>query len=466
MQTSIATEHQRVEARGGVSSQATAQPGDGDARSAASTEAGDGCAVALGTSRSMQPPLVTRGNAGWRRERFRRRQRSSGWLVGKARVDAGLPRSVDGPVHAGDDDWVKPARPARCRWRIGQQVGVHGGEDGPAHFSGTERCGSIWACPVCSAVIRSERAAEIETAYKRHAERGGTVLMLTLTVRHHLGDTLADTLDAVLSGWRDLINGSPWKRQRDRLGIVGYIRSIEITRSQENGWHPHAHALLFLDESIAASQLVDLRHWVYQRWSDRVQRRSGRAPDFEHGVDLRVAGSEDVSWYVAKVQDQGSAHKVASEAARFDLKGGRAGSITPFELLDAETDDYQARALWGEYVEASHGRRAITWSRDLRAHLDLDEERTDEEIIEDSEQSPVLTLIGAKEWDAMSSDPDRLAAVLEAADRGDVDGIHALTRAVLLDGDLVDLVTGEVLDTGPSPPCGSDRRRSPARSRR
>ena len=35
---------------------------------------------------------------------------------------------------------------------------------GIAHYAGLTTCGSIWACPVCSAKIRNTRALEISAA--------------------------------------------------------------------------------------------------------------------------------------------------------------------------------------------------------------------------------------------------------------------------------------------------------------
>ena len=114
-------------------------------------------AAALGTSRKYEPRSWWAG----RRIRYRRRQTSSSWLIRAARIAAGLPETGDG--------WVRPPRPARCRWRVSEEVNLHHTEGSPAHWSGLERCGSVSACPVCSAVVRGRRAIEIQTAYAKKA---------------------------------------------------------------------------------------------------------------------------------------------------------------------------------------------------------------------------------------------------------------------------------------------------------
>ena len=62
-----------------------------------------------------------------------------------------------------------------------------------AYYRGLLRCGSVWECPVCALQIRAERADELKRAVECWGH--GNVAMLSLTVRHGLGD---DLLAAVL----------------------------------------------------------------------------------------------------------------------------------------------------------------------------------------------------------------------------------------------------------------------------
>jgi hypothetical protein len=43
-----------------------------------------------------------------------------------------------------------------------------------AHFAGLMVCGSVWACPECSAKIRAVRSEEIGRAAEAHLRAGGT----------------------------------------------------------------------------------------------------------------------------------------------------------------------------------------------------------------------------------------------------------------------------------------------------
>ncbi|WP_344098564.1 protein rep, partial [Nocardiopsis tropica] len=122
-----------------------------------------------------------------------------------------------------------------------------------AFVSGIVRCSKIWLDPVCSAKIRATRAEEISAALVRHIQEGGTAYMVTLTLQHHKRHKLADLLDSLGDAWKALLSGSQWagdpkrgrKGERARMGVLGFVRSIEATYG-ENGWHPHIHVILLL----------------------------------------------------------------------------------------------------------------------------------------------------------------------------------------------------------------------------
>lgn len=78
------------------------------------------------------------------------------------------------------------------------------GSDTPrrAGYTGLTLCGSVWACPRCSAVVAAARSREIGSAVRRCDELGGQVQFLTLTLRHVRSDALADLFDPLAAGWR------------------------------------------------------------------------------------------------------------------------------------------------------------------------------------------------------------------------------------------------------------------------
>lgn len=355
----------------------------------------------------------------WRLTRFERRQRSSRWLI-------------DDAVSLGAEDpactWIRPPRPARCRWRVAELVGVHAPSqpDAFAHFSGLERCGSIWACPVCSAVIRARRALEISLALERAHTQGLGVVFTTLTLRHREDDSLAVTLDLLLEAWRRVQSWRAWRSLAATLGLVGIIRAVEVTYGA-HGWHPHAHLAVIVDHPLTPKELESLRSELSTLWQRAVVKLGGRVPSLVHGVDVRSADSPSgIADYVAKSQEHIGRERrsVAVELARGDLKQGRGGSLMPFELLDDRSGASVVRSLWCEFVAATKGRRAFAWSRGLRSRLIGDvEDLEDDQVLDRCESGRLVALIPAATWDSDYRDRpsamhDVLCDVEEAHARG------------------------------------------------
>ncbi|MBE0974888.1 replication protein, partial [Escherichia coli] len=64
-----------------------------------------------------------------------------------------------------------------------------------AQFSNLQRCGSLWACPVCANQISQKRKQEVGQAVNAHRKNGGDIVMLTLTTPHQYHDELSMILD-------------------------------------------------------------------------------------------------------------------------------------------------------------------------------------------------------------------------------------------------------------------------------
>ncbi len=263
-----------------------------------------------------------------------------------------------------------------------------------AGYAGVQRCSSLWSCPCCSARIRAERATDVHAAGVEHLRRGGGLAFLTLTLPHDNTDALADTLDTVLAGWRHAQQGRAWREAKRRLGLR-FVRAVEVTHTRRedggSGWHPHVHVLLFTDAPLGRDDAADLLGLVEARWGAYVVSRGFRRPR-EGGIGARLqlvegrseSGEPDgLLAYLTKVQDgYGDAWNVGTELARGDLKSGRrALSRTPFDLAQLAADgDPAALVLWHEYEQATKGRRALHWSKGLRADLLPAEETPDDQV--------------------------------------------------------------------------------------
>jgi len=293
-----------------------------------------------------------------------------------------------------------------------------------AHYAGVQVCGSIWSCPVCSAKIRAHRAAEISQAAVRHMALGGSIYMVTLTVRHKRHHDLGELLNALSDGFRRLLAGRAWQQEKAALGVVGTIRSTEVLFGGANGWHPHLHALVFVAGTPDVCSLARaIGRWerVWTGWTAR----HGFAASRERGVRWEpVITAEDAAAYIAKVQD---GRPIGLEVARGDLKAGRLGNVTPFELLSyfRATGDLAGMAAWHEYERVTKHRQCITWSKGLRDRLLADQELSDEDVAAAEVGGQDVAVIPAAAWHTICLSEGLLGRVLEVVERG---GFSALVE--------------------------------------
>lgn len=274
-----------------------------------------------------------------------------------------------------------------CYLASERRVTVSVGPQLVAHVSGIHRCGSVWACPVCAPVVRHGRAVEIDQGASRLFKAGGSALLVSATGAHRKGDPLAPLFNLTCKFGELTMTGAKAKGLRDRLGLVGSVRALDITYG-DNGPHPHVHSMMCFDRVLSPGEVAELRTFLFGRWELALVKRGFPRLHPVAGLDVRpVYDSEGMSEYLTKVEDGWS---VGSEVARPDRKQhGR----TPFGLLSdwALGGDLDARALWLEYEQVTFGRKAIQWSSGLRRYLlgDL-VEQTDEELAASEGEDEVL----------------------------------------------------------------------------
>jgi hypothetical protein len=336
-----------------------------------------------------------------------------------------------GPGFTRDSDPI--ARVRKCGFtRISTNVSVEQ-EDatGRARYGGLMVCGSIHCCPVCSANIRHRRMLDIEAAALRWLADGGSLVMVTLTTRHFMGMPL-DALWSMLSkAWNATTSGRRGKADRERWGMLGYIRATEVTHGA-NGWHPHLHLLLFVqgDAEQIASEVEAT--WG-QRWRGYITGRGWPAPSIERGVRVSPVTGSTVGQYLAKCQDGlGGDWSPALELARGDLKTSRGESVTPFGLLERiGSGCHQSLAVWREWEQASKGKKAIQWSRGLREALGV-EDVDDQSAAERNEYvASLLYLMVPEEWEAVRMADGSDFELLMRAEQDGVQGVREFIAELL-----------------------------------
>jgi len=269
-------------------------------------------------------------------------------------------------TEGGLDRWrlreaLRPVQPWR-RQRLCGRTALGPVQIGPGWIVGLAQCGSVHACPVCSAKLRAERATEIRAlvAAWRTAHPEGGAGLLTLTVRHAWGTVLSDLRHGLAGAWRRLWQGS--SAAELRRPIAHLIRAVDSTYGAGAGWHPHLHVLVFYPHAAPGEEW---RAELAARWAIAVDRElGGRARPREDDVGVRwdpvvrsdyllklgleIAGGEKQPRL--KGRDRAHPWAIAREASR--------------EWVQHRGDASRCRwvQLWRDYARDMRGARALTWS--------------------------------------------------------------------------------------------------------
>ena len=267
-------------------------------------------------------------------------------------------------------------------------------------YSGLQTCGSVWACPVCSAKIAERRRAEIIAAMAAHKAAGGCMNLLTLTAPHQRVDQLGDLLKKQALALKKMFSDKTVRKVFADMGVVGQIRALEVTHGRlsefNNGWHPHYHLLLFCGSGVDLTrfdgpQMKDWAARLYMRWAACCEGAGLGTPSFAHG--LKLDDGSKAARYVSK-------WGLEDEMTKGHTKKAIQGE-TPFDFLRAylaDKADKQAGALFKEFAETFKGKRQLHWSKGLKKRYAIGES-TDEELAAQMEDhAAMLGTITIDQW--------------------------------------------------------------------
>src|SRR6266700_4706414 len=258
------------------------------------------------------------------------------------------------------------------------------------HYAGMSTCGSGWACPVCAAKIRYQRADEVSRAVVSALNQGMGAIFVTRTLPHSYEDKLGVTLNLLAEGRRYVANQTVVQAVRKVADYEGAIAAKELTFGFK-GWHPHTHDIEFYERELTLRDFAALSS-VYFEYLNRFYSRNGfEGLSRNHGVRVEQIALDGIALarYVAKLQERTALRlHTAQELTRSDLKQGRAGSLMPFDIACNffETGDMELLDLYHEFERETYGRSVIRFTKGLRARLlpnepdESDEEKARKEV--------------------------------------------------------------------------------------
>jgi hypothetical protein len=291
---------------------------------------------------------------------------------------------------------------------------------GNLFFSGLANCGSYWRCPVCALKISENKKDLLSTLITAHQKRGFSIGFLTLTVRHSKFDTLKKSLDKLLNNYRSFQNVRSFSRGKSEIGLIGQVKTLEITFSKDNGWHPHLHLLYFYNTSKVETA-VQFQKDLISRWFKYKDNNGTLSAQNQKMI------TNDISDYLAK-------YDITSEMTKGQIKGTK--GLTPFTALaKIVLNDYQdyeeKRLLYGvysTYVEQTQGRHFVNISNSLTKLYAIEIEqynKTDEEIVNETTIDEILLKISLSIWKKIAIN-DLQPLVLNKFKEHGLDGVYNL----------------------------------------
>ena len=304
-----------------------------------------------------------------------------------------------------------------------------------AKFRGLQICGSVWLCPVCASVISEYRRRELVLAAARNDY---FLSMVTLTFRHNLGDRLADLRERFKLALQRFVGGRDWVKICETYSLLGHVTAHEITNgyttTHDNGWHPHAHLLFFMESPLSYLEKAQFERDCREKWQ-RALANAGLDAAWEIGCNVRD-GDNAVAEYVAKFdrlpkdESWGVGHEVVKATSKL---GADNAGLSVFALLElAGQGDDRAIYLVREFAAAYKGKRQLRYSPGLRKLLGLGAEVADEIVAADNPDS-VLDVFTWDEWQAViRKGRERRAELLAVGDSGDVVAVRNWIHKELL----------------------------------
>lgn len=314
-----------------------------------------------------------------------------------------------------------------------------------ARFFGHTSCRSAWSCPKCMPIVMAKKGSDIACAidalatwYKLYP------FMITFTLPHSKYMTCEDSSTILHDCWRMFTKfkktsngeytlrsdvqkrnktygnadgaknefdkravgkkgekriyvkkGDAWALCREELNIEHSVRVYEYTWSEENGWHPHIHALFWTKkENFSNGKILSFEKDLLARWwhcakhaalkywnkkfPDKKEENKKAVEDYY--TDWRMKSKDGhKSLFISRDKDDSSKVDIKkssyyvvgwsgdSELTRSNYKTAAKGHFTPYQILSMAYENAtlidKYIPLYLEYCNTTYGRRRVEFSK-------------------------------------------------------------------------------------------------------
>jgi hypothetical protein len=236
------------------------------------------------------------------------------------------------------------------------------------------------ACPTCSHHISGKQKNRLKKVIEHSSKKGLSVALLTLTFSHHLKDNFSEILNKLIEAKTYFVRS----RKFAKLNSLWHISRLEFTHSLENGFHPHFHIALGVE-----NYNPEIEHILKQTWI-KVLQKFGLTASYERGLDIIIDKDfSQVENYITK-----SGKNLVEEITSSGTKDGRFKSVSIEYLLDIVADlekderytKERAKALLEIYYEGIKGRSIFSSSNTFEDIIEEIEKGADQEQNEEEEE--------------------------------------------------------------------------------
>jgi hypothetical protein len=127
-------------------------------------------------------------------------------------------------------------------------------------------CKSKTTCYRCANYAALENSSRLLAVMNSWKKSRGEMSFVTLTVPHSKTETLATVFDRVYLCRKALFKDNKFGRVRRATTCAGQVTSLEVTWSDDGGWHPHLHLILFFEEGTDAKTKETLHEYIRNKW--------------------------------------------------------------------------------------------------------------------------------------------------------------------------------------------------------